>query len=45
LTPLCRQFLRLRIRRVADDFALDQVNDFFGNIGGMIGQAFQVAGD
>jgi hypothetical protein len=30
---------------MADDFTLDQVNDFFGDVGGMIGQALQVAGD
>jgi hypothetical protein len=32
-------FLRRRIGRVADDFTLNPVNDFFGDVGGMIRQS------
>jgi hypothetical protein len=32
-------FLLLQIGRVADDFTLNPVNDFFGDVGGMIRQS------
>ena len=30
---------------VSNDFPFNEVDDFFGNIGGVIGQAFQVSGN
>jgi hypothetical protein len=31
--------------RVADNFPFNHVDYFFGNVGGVIGQTFYVAGD
>ena len=30
---------------VTDDFAFDHVDDIFGDVGGMVGDALEVAGD
>jgi hypothetical protein len=38
-TPEYQQFLRLGIVRVTDDFTLHEVNDFFGDVCGVISQA------
>jgi hypothetical protein len=38
----CGPSLLLRIGRMTDDFTFNQVNDFFGNVGGMIRQSLRL---